>query len=260
MRYLCVLAVLIGMGFVLGAGKPDGRKSADGLDLPPAALERKFRTCLPIAGPILGQRPEEVGRVFNTDKSATLLAKQTDQKLGCDWFVVHGAGADVAGLGLTDGRVSKLVLYFQAASSLRLAGLHHQLDSQKDQSVKVTFQPVGDTKKPSLLLTFEVNPIEFYIISHGVDSKIADALRQHVWIPEMNDEQATMVGDGPGKYLAIFAPDAKSDVGAGTVFAEGAADIRLVIEARNKQQAREIALTKHKTLKDIKKVDSKDAR
>ena len=110
------------------------------------------------------------------------------------------------------------------------------------------------------MLTFQVEPLEYYLATHPVDAKIATGLRQHTWVEGMTDEQATMVGDGPGRYAATYAADAPATtnaVGAGTVFADSGnapADVVIVIEARNKKEARVEALKRHKKLKDLVKI------
>ncbi|MDB5331485.1 MAG: hypothetical protein JWP03_2636 [Phycisphaerales bacterium] len=237
------------------------RKSADGVDLPAASAQRNFRTTVPVAAAVLGERPEELGRVYNAKRSAALLAHKTKEDLGCEWFVPGVEGADVAGLGLTDGRVTKVVLFFEVAAPLRLANLHKQIDAHSDSSVKVTFVTLPtENKKQSLRLTFEVDPLEFYLFNHPTDPKIADALRRHEWVEGMTDEQALMVGDGPGKYAATFDPDGPATGDArgaeSKVFSDGGAppDIRIEIEAKNKEDARRQALAKHAHLKDITKI------
>jgi hypothetical protein len=229
------------------------RKSADGLDLPTAGAERKFHVKIALGGAILGEKPDEVGRVFGTRKSALLLAKHTRQDLGCDWFVLNSDGADVLGLGLTDGRVSKLVLVAPAA---KVAKLSKQLETYSNPLVRVTIKPIEEENKPSLIVQLEVDPVEFYLATHTIDGRVADAMRRRTWLAEMTDEQALLIGDGPGKYLATFAPDSSvGGVGAGTVFAEStAADVRLEIQARSKQDAREQAASRHKNLKTIVKI------
>lgn len=239
------------------------RKSADGLDLPAAAPQRMFMPKIALVGAILGQRPEDVGRVFNAKKSAALLARHTKQDLGCDWFVLNIDGADIAGLTLTDGRVSKVALYYETVNQTRESHLRKQVEGAADGVIKVAIKAIKreNDKKQSLMIEFEVNPIDFYLATHTLDPKVADALRQHIWIAEMTDEQALLIGDGPGKYAAIFASDNKGDgTGAGTVFADGGgADVRIEFQARNKQDAREQALKRHKNLKEITKVVGPDA-
>ncbi len=232
------------------------RLSADGVEFPAAPPERKFRPKVALAGAILGQRPEDVGRVFNAKKSAALLAKRTTQDLGSDWFILKTDSADIAGLTLTDGRVSRVVLFYEVASTLKINNLRKQVEANADPAVKVTVKPIEHDRKQSLMIVFEVDPVEFYLAVHTIDPKIADALRKRTWTPEMTDDQALLIGDGPGKYLAIFGPDDKGDaVGAGTVFAEGGnADIRVEVQAKNKQEAREQAMKQHKNLKTITKM------
>jgi hypothetical protein len=243
------------------------RKSVDGVELPPAYPDHKFHATVPYASAILGARPEEMGRVFNVQKSAALLAKHTKEDLGCDWFVLNAQDCDVVGFSLTDGRISKAVLVHEIVTAARVENMKKMLDAHKDPAVKVEVKPIqGDGKKLSLLLTFEVEPLEFYIAAHAVDAKIAAALRAHTWVEGMTDEQATMVGDGPGRYAAHYPGEApagsNSNVGAGTVFAEngGPADLVIIIQARNKKEAREEALKRHKNLKSIDKIsgDAKD--
>src|SRR5579862_7533663 len=191
------------------APPPPARKSADGLDLP-AATEHKFHVAVPLASTLLGFKPEEVGRVFNVKQSAAILAKKTTDDLESDWFVLNHDGADVVGLSLTYGRVSKAVMYLQVATNDRIAALHKQLDSHDDKTIHVTFKTIpGDGKKQSLMLTFEADPIEFYIATHVPEKKIADGLRSRTYVDGMTDAEAAMVGDGPGHYMAIYAGDPK---------------------------------------------------
>lgn len=233
------------------------RKSADGLELPAAAPDRKFRVVFPYAGQILGERPEEVGRVFNCKRSEPLLAKRTKEDLGCDWFVVNAAGADIAGLGLTDGRVTKLVLFYEVAAPMKVNNIRKQIESKNDRAVRTSLKTVGEEKKQSLIVTFDVDPIEFYLAEHSASDAVAAALRQHVWNPAMTDEQALLIGDGPGKYQATFAPDAPTGdakTGSALFNDNSQADIRLVFDARNKEDARQQALKKHKNLKELTKL------
>jgi len=239
------------------AAAPPPKKSADGLELPTAIPERKFHVIFPYAGQILGERPEEVGRVFNSKRSAALLAKHTGEDLGCDWFVINAAGADLAGLGLSDGRVTKLVLFYEVATPMKVSNIRKQIESKNDRAVHAALKTIGDDKKQSLVVTFDVDPVEFYLAYHPIADSVAAALRQHVWDPAMTDEQALLIGDGPGKYQATFAPDsATGDAKTGSVLFNDAsqADIRMVFDARNKEDARQQALKKHKNLKDLKKM------
>lgn len=232
-------------------------KSADGLDLP-VASEKRFRSTLPIAGPLLGQRPEELGRVFNAHRSDALLAKRTSEDLGCEWFVINLAGADVGGIELTEGRVSKVALVYNTMTPSKLKLIHTQLERIADPRVKIAFKPLGTEKKPALLLTMQADLIEFYIASHDIDAKIAEGLRSRTWSAAMTDEQACLIGDGPGKYIAIFAQETDPKdriIVNSTVFADAAAsDVRMEFDARNKEDARQQALKKHKNLKSIEKM------
>ena len=222
------------------AAMPTVRKSADGLELPVASPERKFHVVFPYAGQILGERPEDVGRVFNCKHSAVLLAKHTSEDLGCDWFVINAAGADIAGLGLTDGRVTKLVLFYEVASPMKVANIRKQIETKNERAVHAVLKTIGEDKKQSLMVTFDVDSIEFYLAYHPADDAVAAALRQHIWNPAMTDEQALLIGDGPGKYLATFAPDSATGADGkplSAVFNDNStSDIGIIIEAR--QQGR----------------------
>ncbi|HET6249891.1 MAG TPA: hypothetical protein VFE47_19530 [Tepidisphaeraceae bacterium] len=236
--------------------------SADSVDLPTPSAHQ-FHAKIPYASVILGAKPEELGRVFNAKKSEALLAKRCTEDLGCDWFVLNAEGADVVAFRLTDGRISKAALVFETVNATRVENMRKQLEAHADKAVKVDVKPIeGDGKKLSLVIMYEVDPLEFYLGTHTVDAKIAAALRQHTWVEGMTDEQATMVGDGPGKYAATYvadAPDAKpGDIGTGTIFAEGGgpSDFTIVIQARNKKEAREEALKRHKNFKDIVKISA----
>jgi hypothetical protein len=265
---LSTLLLVTIVSIARGATAPSStRTSADGVELPAAVSERKFHATVPYASVILGERPEEVGRVFNARKSAALLAKHSAEDLGCDWFVLNADGANVVGLRLTDGQVSKAVLFYEAVTQARVENVRKQFAAHPDRAVKVDVKPIaGDGKKLSLALTFEVEPLEFYLATHSVDAKIAAALRQRTWVEGMTDEQATIVGDGPGKYAATYAADAptgSSNVGTGTIFADGGAasnDLTIIIEARNKHEAREEALKRHKNFKDIARISDIDAK
>lgn len=244
--------------FARGAATQNARKSADGVELPPALPQRKFHPAVPLAGQILGQKPEEVGRVFNCKHSAALLAKRTSQDLGCEWFVINVSGADVVGLGLTDGRVSRLVLFYAVASPTKIANLRKQIESKPDPLVKATICPIEVDKKPSLKIIFEAEPIEFYLAGHPVDAAVADALRRRTWIESMNDEQAMLVGDGPGKYQATFGPENGNGDGKPTsaIFNDIPADTKFTFDARNKADAHRQALAKNKNLKELVKIEN----
>lgn len=261
-----VLAILFGSVVTLRAGSPAVvRRSADGLDLPAAAPARTFHANMPIIGAILGVKPEEVGRVFSAHKSAALLARRSPRDLGCDWFALNVDGADVMGLGLSDGRVYKVALYYDVATELKVNNLRKQVDAHSDPMVKTTFTPIAaeKDKKPSLLITFEVDRIEIYIATHALATDMVEALRKREWIASMTDEQAQLIGDGPGKFVATYAPEKQGGdgVGANTIFAEGTApDVRIVFEAKNLHEAREEALRRHKNLKNVERASGDGAK
>lgn len=169
--YLLIFCVLA----PAAAPRPE-RKTADGVELPAVLADRRFHSAVPLAGPVLGQRPEDVGRVFSTKKSQPLLARHGAPELGCDWFILNLAGSDVAGLGLMDGRVNKVVLYYEAAPPLKIARLRKQIEANADHLVKATLKQLGNDKKPSMTITFEVDAIEFYLNSHDTDPAIAQAM------------------------------------------------------------------------------------
>jgi hypothetical protein len=262
-------AILVLANAVLAHAAPAAtRKSADGIELPPAA-DHKFHVIMPFVATVLGARPEEIGHVFNTKQSAELLAKKTTTGLESEWFVINHDGADVVGLSLTDGRVSKAVLYFQTITDARIAAVRKQLDAHSDNTIKVTIKPItDDTKKQSLVLVFEADPIEFYIATHAPTQKIIDGLRAHTYVDGMTDAEAIMIGDGPGRFVATYAGDSKNadTTGADTVFADGTPDISIEFDAKNKHDAKEQALKRHKNLKDLRRIsdlppaDSKDPK
>ena len=97
---------------------------------------------------------------------------------------VNVEGADLAGFGLTDGRISKLVLFYDIAPPLKVNNIRKQIEAHNDKLVKVSIKPISGDKKQSLMVSFEVEPIEFYLVQHVTDPKIAEAMRQHRWIPK----------------------------------------------------------------------------
>jgi hypothetical protein len=95
---------------------PKPRVSTDGVEYPSVVGEQRFKTMLPLVRDKLGATPEEFKlRIFDAKKSKTLLERHSERPLDCDWFALGLANADIVGLDLTDGRISRIKLIFKTA-------------------------------------------------------------------------------------------------------------------------------------------------
>jgi len=195
MRWLLMVVAVAGMR--AGAAVPQA--SSDGVSFP-APDTRKVEVELPAIHDKLGCLPGEMGRVFNSVKSANVLSKHVAVPLDCEWFVLGFHGADVAGFDLENGRVNRIVLAWQHPAPGPANAIVKQLSKVKGgevsrhQTVRPTTKGGGeipvivDITEPRIM--FAVDPVEWYVLYNTVPPKIADAMRSRVPIEGMTIDQA----------------------------------------------------------------------
>lgn len=175
-----------------------GDQSADGVGFPDAP-KSLFQAALPIIGNRLGGKIGEMGRVLNGKKSADIIAKRIKgSEFNCEWFVIGFAGADAGGFDLTDGRVTRIVLYYNQASPIRAQDTVRRMNqigrgtkpnecvpkNKLGNDVPV-HADIGTTQ-----ITFNVDAVEWNLLYHQASLDIAKAMRSRLPLQGMSEEQA----------------------------------------------------------------------
>jgi hypothetical protein len=200
--------VVSGIGLVNAQGEPssstapaaDSRPqvmTGDGVELPQADAERKFRTTSPVVGAVLGARPDEAfaaARVFSTDKSFDRLAAPRigARTIAQPFFVMGIFGADVVGLDLDKGRIKGVTLYYGKGSKKeirqRLSGLYERLDP-----AYVCDDPEEETGRT--FVSLKINPKHYALAYLDWSSDIKEAVKRGDLRQGMTLEQAVMALD-----------------------------------------------------------------
>ena len=196
----CLIVALATSGVVSSS-----QKSLDGLDLP-APSGPGLATDAPIITDALGKPLAEVSQhVMSAAKSEAALKRMSGGTITTAWFAPNFHNADVAGFDLTEGCVTRIVLLYKSPTRTRIAGLEKQLAASGARNVEIErTQLAGSAGAPSLLINFRVDPVEWYLSRHQANAEIAAAMRGRRYVVGMNSEQMDVIGDGPGRYRAIF--------------------------------------------------------
>ncbi len=227
MRRLGLIIVFL----CLAAAKPaTERKSADGLLLPPAEPEKKLKANLPLIREAIGSRPEELGRVLNAKKSADVIAKKMPGPMWGDWVVLSAFGSDAAGLTLTDGRVTRIDLYYRtwtAAKEKTILADFAKLGKPvpgRSGAYLIEVNGVRITADISGSVTFIVNGVDWHLLYHEVPEPIAKAMKAGKIIKGMSLAQANLAMNQPPTvqrdhgeavdYEWIFAEGTAGEIGA----------------------------------------------
>lgn len=199
---LCVIALVLALSIAsLGQKGPAARKSSDGVDYPVAA-QSLWQASLPMIGQRLGDAPDGTAdKMFNSSASKPLLQKHLNPSLfDFDWFVVGLAGADVGGIDITDGRITRIALLYKKLSKVRaedtakkIAAIGHTTASEhmrisvkgKTGSTMIVMAAIDEGK-----IEFSVDQVEWSILYHPTKDEIAKAMRSKLPVNGMNIDQA----------------------------------------------------------------------
>jgi hypothetical protein len=216
MRKSLAMAVLV-LSWVTApasAAEPDTNKSTDGIEFPKMEFPIQYPAA-PVAHPrltdvakLIGHLPRDMApRILNSEKSKKVLALRLARKVDAsstntsgahtetvsstrtingamtaDWFAWGVAGADVVGFDLTDGVISRIVLYYKKPEAAQ---------KMADQDYP------GDTPCPWVLfqdngaVRFEIDftDVIHYIVKAKIaDQKMAEAMKRKEIIRGMPKE------------------------------------------------------------------------
>lgn len=209
--FMLVLAVSMATGVHAGQ-----RVSSDGVPLPDVLNPAPFKATLPIIRDKLGGTPEEFGgRIFNSEKSKSLLDAKTKYPLKTEWFTIGFAGADVVGFDLADGRVVNVVCVFSKARpdmKGEVAKAMSRLGKVDDHQICAVKGSIGTKGLPvqfdanQNILMFAADKAGWYAITHDVSDEIARAMVERRPLVGMSLEQMNaMFGEPSGKEQSADA-------------------------------------------------------
>jgi hypothetical protein len=192
----------------VAAGPAPAARSIDGTQFPEADKDRKIMTELPGIGDKLDCLPVELGRVFDSVKSASMLRKHVAEPVEEKWFTLGFRNSDVASFDLTNGRVTRIVLR-KSKPSIDFANAIARQVAKMDGAKLVAHQTIpvkNSLGNGSVLIrididpsaaSFEVDAVDWYLLHHEVPEQVSAAMRQKVPSKGMTYEQAACVFGEP---------------------------------------------------------------
>jgi hypothetical protein len=216
MRCLAIILALAATTAVLRAEQPNQeitkkiRQSIDGVPFPDVIGQERFKVMLPLVRDKLGATPEESGlRIFNTAKSTELLQRRTKANIDSEWFAIGFRNADVVGIDLTDGRISKISLWFNheqtnlsAAVTDGMTKLSRSHEMSDDGTVYILKNSDGSlisvrANAGTLVATFVIDPVDCYLLNHHPATEVATAMRERRPAVAMTVDEASIIWGKP---------------------------------------------------------------
>jgi hypothetical protein len=198
-------------------------KSADGVDFPKVEFPIQFPAA-PATHPsltdvvkMIGHPPRDMAaRILNSDKSKKALAMRLMRKVStsstvnttrgnetvsgtrtingamtADWFAWDVAGADVVGFDLTDGVISRIVLYYKNPEVAK-----KKADQDYPGDTPCPWVLVNDNGAVRLEADF-TETIHYIVKAQIADQKIAEAMKRKEIIRGMSKEAAVAMFGKP---------------------------------------------------------------
>lgn len=192
---------------LIGAGpatKPV-RQSGDGVPFPPAPEKVSPLGPLPIIGDRLGNLPEKMGtRIVWSDRAMKTLGTRGTMYIKQDWGCFGLFGTDLVGFSISDGVVSRIVLFYSQASEAKAKSIAAELGkSGKPEGNNFTFDGAVHVHASmvrnggSLNVVFEADAVDWFLSHHEVAANVAAAMRDDRFVEGMTRDEALMLLNRP---------------------------------------------------------------